>query len=156
MPVNSQPSCQEEDSWADGSQADSANTCQLCNKSASAKSALVSCVTCGGHFHVGCLINRFVDVNGTALRIGYSWLAEFLHGNFHYTCSSCNEAKKATGGNTNPVFPHKQDEQPDVGQLRGEMKTLISLLTAMSNNIEQITQQMNELKDGILQLTAPE
>ena len=34
------------------------------------------------------------------------------------------------------------------------MKSLMSSLTVMSNNIEQITQQINNLKDGILHHTA--
>ena len=59
---------------------------------------MVKCGLCYATSHVGCIVNKFAAVNGTAMKNSVQWMLDFLNsGNFQFTCTLCVERKQASG-----------------------------------------------------------
>ena len=88
MAMTSQPSSQ--DSVGSGSQAEFADTCQVCTKSAGVKcTTAIKCAKCSVPCHVSCLVNDFVSSYSSPRKSSLQWLADFLRTEVFSVCITC-------------------------------------------------------------------
>ena len=91
------------------------------------------CASCSDSCHMGCIVNKFVTTNRTALRNSVQWLTDFLHmGNFHFLCNVCSESKGTVGGISSSVATADASKHSarDVSQLLSDITQQISELKA--------------------------
>ena len=124
-------------------QTDGSSTCQQCKKAIGNKcTAIIVCVSCSAHSHVGCLVNNFiVSNNGCALlRNSQQWLADFLHTeSFHHVCSNCTDH----GVNLAVEFP-KLQRQSHYANTAGDFQDKYQHVPVMSK-VDELQKQVSKI-----------